>query len=156
MTSFLRSQALAALALLLAHLLIFAGCKSEADKRREDKAMLEMLIAEDVKASNAMGEAEKASRKGDVIGALAALDSKAKPAVESGLRIAGVQSPSTEWGRAKKASLTKVLEDRRAELGPYREALASNDNQKLVDSLEAQQKIEARALALVVEVNEER
>jgi hypothetical protein len=142
--------------LLIGAALLLLGCKSEADKRREDKAMLEMVIVEDVKASNAMGEAEKASRKGDVIGALDALDSRAKPAVESGLRIAGTQNPSTDWGRTKKASLTKVLEDRKAELGPYREALASNDKQKLIDSLETQQKIETRALALVVEVNEGR
>jgi hypothetical protein len=133
-----------------------AGCRSEADKRREDKAMLEMVLAEDAKASNAMGDAEKASRKGDIIGALDALDAKAKPAVESGLRIAGTQDPSTEWGKTKKASLTKVLEDRKVELGSYREALASNDKQKLVDSLEAQQKIETRARALLVEVNEGR
>jgi hypothetical protein len=142
---------------MLAFAIAGAACaKSEADLRQEDRARLEPILVEDESAARAMADADRAQRKGDVLAALDALDSRAKPAIELGLRIATTADARTDWGRSKKELLAKNLEERRAELGPYREAVVSNDVEKLLVALQAQTRIEGHALAAVTAVREGR
>lgn len=133
-----------------------ACTKSEAELRQEDRAKIGLIVAEDVRASTAMGEVDQAARKGDVLGALDTIEKRAKPAIEAGLKVTTTVEPKTAWGHSKRSVLSKILEDRRAEIGPYTEALKSGEREQLVDALEAQAKIERRALAAVAEVNEGR
>jgi hypothetical protein len=133
------------------------GCSKdagrEADLLRDDRARMELIIAEDMRASRAMAEADEAARRGDVPGAIEAVEARARPAIEAGLTAAHIQA-RTSWGLAKQDALVKILADRKAELTPYTEAVKSNDPQKLVGSIEAQAKIERRAIAAVQEVRD--
>lgn len=132
--------------------LLFYGCtKSDAELRQDDRQSIEAIAAEDVRASRAMAEADTAARKGDVPGALDAVDNRARPAIEAGLRLASSADPKTEWGRTRRDTFAKLLEDRRAELGPYREAVKSGDAEKLVTAIDAQAKIERRAIAAIAD-----
>lgn len=136
---------------------LLEGCtKSEAELRQEDRPKIELIIEQDVRASKAMAEADDAARKGNIPGAIEALDQRAKPAIEAGLERAQRTETKTEWGRSKKETLGKILSDRKAEIGPYAEAIKSSDPQKLLDSMEAQAKIERRALAATVDIREGR
>jgi len=127
-----------------------AGCtKTDAELRREDRTVIELIVAEDVRASEAMAEADAAARAGDVAKAIDVLDHRAGPAIEAGLRTAEAAAPRSAWGRARREAFASILGERRAELGPYREAVRSGDAEKLVAAVEAQARIERRAVAAV-------
>jgi hypothetical protein len=129
-------------------LLGLPGCaKSEGELRAGDRPAIEAIAAADVRASKAMADADTSARKGDLIAALDAVEQRAKPAIEGGLREVASAHPTTEWGRTKRDVLAKILEDRRAELGPYTEALRSGDAAELIRAIETQAAIERRALA---------
>ena len=98
-----------------------------------------------------MGEADQAQRKGDIIGALDALDARVKPAIETGLKLQAEADVRSDWGRSHRSALAVLLEDRRSQVEPYREAILSNDQQKLVGALEAQVRLDKRALAIVTD-----
>lgn len=128
------------------------GCtKSEAQLEADDRAQIVLLITEDQRASRAMAEADDATRKGTTDVALQALDERARPAIEAGLR-AGHADLKTEWGRSRRDTFVRILEDRRAELGRYSDAIKSGDADKLIGAIEAQAKIERRAMAAIAEV----
>ena len=135
----------------------FSGCtKSAAELRQDDRVTLEQIVAEDVRASKAMADADTAARSGDVPTALAAVDNRAKPAIEAGLRLATSAEPKTEWGRTRRDTFATILADRRSELVPYREAVKSGDAAKLVAAIEAQAKIERRAIAAIADARDGR
>ena len=147
----------AAAALAFAGALLFSGCsKSDAELRQEDRAKLERIVEEDLRASKAMADADKAARDGSVPAALEAIDHRARPAIEAGLRLTSSADPKTEWGRARRDTFASILEDRRSELGPYRDAVKSGDAEKLVSAIEAQAKIERRAIAAIAEARDGR
>ncbi len=130
--------------------LLFSGCtKSEAELRQDDRAKIEAIVVEDVRASKAMAEADAAARNGDVPAAIDAVDHRAQPAIEAGLRLTASADPKTEWGRAQRDVFARILEDRRAELTPYRDAIRSTDAERLVAAIDAQAKIERRAIAAI-------
>jgi hypothetical protein len=134
-----------------------AACtKSEGELKQDDRARIELIVADDVRASKAMADADTAARKGDVPGAIEVIDTRAKPAIESGLRAVANADPKTEWGRGKRNLFAKILEDRRAEIGPYTEAVKSGDAEKLIDVIETQAKIERRAITAIADLNEGR
>lgn len=134
--------------------LVLLGCsKSDIELRADDKTQLVQILAEDTRASAAMSEADVASRQGHTERAIEALATRARPAVDGGLRLASSSTPKTEWGRTQKATLTKLLEDRGEMIGRYSEALASHEESKLLSSLEAQAELERRAVAVAAEVN---
>jgi len=152
-----RSGRRAAAAVAFAGALLFSGCtKSDAELRQDDRARLEAIVAEDVRASKAMAEADTAARNGDARAALDAVDRRAEPAIEAGLRLTSSAEPRTEWGRARRDAFATILADRRSELGPYREAVKTGDVEKLVSAIEAQAKIERRAIAAIAEVRDGR
>jgi hypothetical protein len=129
-----------------------AACtKSEAELTKDDRTKIDAIVAEDMKASKAMAEADAASRTSNVALALQAIDGKAKPAIEAGLKAAKADF-KTAWGRAHRDTLARILEDRRAELGPYAEAVKSGDAEKLVGAIGEQAKIERRAMAAIDEL----
>ena len=143
--------------LVLAVMVVLTACtKSEPELKADDRALLERIVAEDVRASKGMAEADEAARKGDVPAALEAVDQRVTPAIEAGPRITSASEPRTEWGRAKAHAFTRILEDRRAEVGPYKQAVQSGDATKLIAVIESQAKIERRALTAIAEVNEGR
>jgi hypothetical protein len=134
-----------------------AGCaKSESAIRAEERARLEPLVVEDERAARAMSEADHLQRKGDIIGALDTVDTRAKPAIEAGLRIHPTVTVRSDWGRAQHQALGRLLEGRLAQIEPYREAILSNDEQKLVSALEAQVRLDRRALEIVTDLRASR
>lgn len=152
-----RAGRLALSSIAFAGALLFSGCtKSDAELRQDDRQRIEAIAAEDVRASKAMAEADNAARKGDVPAALDAVDNRAQPAIEAGLRLTSSADPKTDWGRTRRDTFAKLLEDRRAELGPYREAVKSGDAEKLVAAIEAQAKIERRAIAAIADTRDGR
>ena len=100
-----------------------------------------------------MHAADDAVAKGDGPRALALIDSDAKPAIEEGLRLADATPMKTEWGKAKREQIQRILVDRKNELPRYTEAVKSNDAEKLLSAIEAQAAIERRALAAVDGIN---
>ena len=147
----------AAAAIAFVGALLFSGCtKSEAELRQDDRATIEAIVVEDVRASRALADADAAARKGDVPAALDAVDHRAEPAIEAGLRLTASADPKTEWGRARRDVFAGILQDRRAELGRYREALKSGDPQKLISAIDAQAKIERRAIAAIADARDDR
>lgn len=100
-----------------------------------------------------MHAADDAVAKGDASRALVLIDTEAKPAIEQGLRLADTTTVQTEWGKAKRDQIQKVLVDRKNELPRYTEAVKSNDAEKLLSAIEAQAAIERRALAAVAGIN---
>jgi hypothetical protein len=123
---------------------------SEEELLKDDRRELELIVAQDLRASKAMTEADAATRRGDTAAALDALDQRAKPAIETGLRIAHDRPEmKTAWGQERQSTFVKILEDRRAELDPYREAVKSGDITKLIAAIESQAKIERRAIVAV-------
>lgn len=100
-----------------------------------------------------MHAADDAVAKNDGAKALALIESDAKPAIEEGLRLADATAMKTEWGKAKREEVRKVLVDRKNELPRYTEAVKSNDAEKLLSAIEAQAAIERRALVAVEGIN---
>ena len=121
----------------------------EQDPKQADRAKLEHIVAQDLRASKAMTEADTAARKNDITIALDAIDHRGRPAIDAGLRAATEARPEmkTEWGRTRLETFVKLLEDRRAELEPYREAVKTGNLEKLIAAIESQAKIERRAIA---------
>ena len=100
-----------------------------------------------------MHAADEAVAKGDGAKALALIESDAKPAIEQGLRLTDAAPIKTDWGKAKREEVRKILVDRKSELPRYTEAVKSNDAEKLLSAIEAQAAIERRVLAAVEGIN---
>ena len=145
-----------------AALLLLAACSKapapsdEATLRAEDKHELERVVAIDVRVSQAMRDADEATRVGDAGAASTAVTVRAAPAVDEGLRTAEAATMKSEWGRGKRAELVAILRDRKAEMPKYEEAVTSNDPEKMLAAIQAQAAIERRALATVAAVQENR
>jgi hypothetical protein len=147
---------------LAASILLLLACSKpapppdEATLRAEDKRELENMVAFDVRASQAMRDADEATRVGDAGAAATAVTTRALPAVEEGLRAAEGATMKSAWGRAKRDELVAILRDRKAEAPKYEDAVATNDPEKILNAIQAQAAIERRALATVAAVQEGR
>ena len=128
----------------------------EATLRAEDKRALEEVVALDVRASQAMREADTATGKGDAGSAADIVSSRARPAVEEALHAAESATMRSEWGKAKREEMAAILRDRKAEMPKYDEAVKSNDPEKMLTAIQAQAAIERRALTTVAAVQEGR
>jgi len=128
----------------------------ETAARADDKRALGTIVAIDVRASQAMREADDAALKGDAGAATSVVRTRALPAVEEALRAAEGASMRSAWGRAKKEELTGVLRDRKASMPAYEEAATSGDPEKMLTAVEMQASLERRALAVVAAVEEGR
>ena len=150
----------ARLALLIA---LLAACSKgqpappdEATLRADDKRELERVVAIDVRASQAMRDADDAAHAGDAGAASAAVTGRALPAIDEGLHAAEAAKVKSEWGRGKRDELAGILRDRKAEMPKYEEAVRTGDPDKMLASIQAQAAIERRALATVAAVQEGR
>lgn len=130
--------------------------RDEAALRAEDKRELEQVVAIDVRASQAMRDADDATRGGDAGGAAVVVASRAVPAVDDALLAAERASVRTEWGKSKRQELIGILRDRKAEMPKYEEAVRTGDPEKMLAAIQAQASIERRALATVGAVHEGR
>jgi hypothetical protein len=143
-------------------LVLLAACSKqapvpdEATLRADDKRELEGLVAIDVRVSQAMRDADDATRVGDAGAASLAVTSRAGPSVDEALRAAESAPIKTAWGKAKRDELAAILRDRKAEMPKYDEAVKSNDPEKMLAAIQAQAAIERRALATVSAVQEGR
>ena len=142
-------------------LALLAACSKatppdEAALRAEDKRALEPIIAIDVRASQAMRDADTATGAGDAGAAAGIVGTRARPAVEEALRAAEGATVKTSWGKAKRDELLGILRDRKAEMPKYEEAVKDGDPEKMLAAIEAQAAIERRALATVAAVKEGR
>ena len=113
-------------------------------------------MAADIRASQAMHAADEALANGDPNAAVTALDDRARPAIDEGLRLAEAARVETAWGRAKRDAVEAVLRDRKTELQRYTSAVKSGDPEALVVAIEAQARIERRALTAVAGIDEGR
>ena len=121
----------------------------EASMRAEDKRALERVVAIDVRASQAMREADEAAQDGDAGAASLAVTSRALPSVEEALRAAEAAPVRSAWGKAKRDELVGILRDRKAEMPKYEEAVRTGDAEKMLAAIQSQAAIERRALATV-------
>jgi len=128
----------------------------EATLRAEDKRELERVVMIDVRASQAMRDADDATRVGDAGAAATALAGRAAPAVDEALRVAEGATMKSEWGKTKRDELVAILRDRKAEMPKYEEAVKTGDPEKMITAIQAQAAIERRALATVSAVQEGR
>ncbi len=117
--------------------------------RAEDKRVLERVVAIDVRASQAMREADEAAQDGDAGAARLAVTSRALPSVEEALRAAEAAPVRSAWGKAKRDELVGILRDRKAEMPKYEEAVRTGDAEKMLAAIQSQAAIERRALATV-------
>ena len=124
--------------------------------RAEDKRELERVVFIDVRASQAMRDADEATRVGDSGAASGAITGRALPAVDEALRTAEGATMKSEWGKVKRDELVGIFRDRKAEMPKYDEAVKSNDPDKMLTAIQAQAAIERRALATVASVQEGR
>ncbi len=124
--------------------------------RAQDKHELEGIVAIDVRASQAMRDADDATRVGDAGAASLAVTSRAAPAVDEALHAAESATMRSDWGKAKRDELAAILRDRKAEMPKYDEAVKSNDPQKMLEAIQAQAAIERRALTTVAAVQKGR
>jgi hypothetical protein len=128
----------------------------EATLRAEDKRELERVIAIDVRASQAMRDADDAARVGDAGAASTALTTRAAPSVDEALRTAEGATMKSAWGKGKRDELVGILRDRKAEMPKYEDAVKTGDPDKMLTTIQAQAAIERRALATVAAVQEGR
>lgn len=128
----------------------------EAALRAEDKRELERVVAIDVRASQAMRDADDATRVGDAGAARSAVTTRAAPAVEEALGAARGATMRSAWGRTKRDELVGILLDRKAEMPKYEDAVTTADPEKMLAAIQAQAAIERRALATVAAVQEGR
>jgi hypothetical protein len=128
----------------------------EATLRADDKRELERVVAIDVRASQAMRDADDATRVGDAGAASLAVTTRALPAVDEALRTAESTTMKSEWGKAKRDELVAIFRDRKAEMPKYDEAVKSGDPEKMLTAIQAQAAIERRALVTVAAVQEGR
>lgn len=128
----------------------------EATLRAEDKVELERVVALDVRTSQAMRDADEATRVGDAAAASAAVASRAVPAVDEALRTAEGAAMKSAWGKAKRDALVGILRDRKAEMPRYDDAVTTGDPERMLAAIQAQAAIEARAVATVAAIEEGR
>ena len=129
--------------------IVTQGCSKavpdEAVLRAEDKRELERLVALDVRASQAMRDADDASQKGDAGAASDQLAKRARPAIDLALSSAETANMRSDWGRAKKDALVALFRDRKTELPKYEEAMKGGDPAKMLEAITAQAEIEPEA-----------
>jgi hypothetical protein len=128
----------------------------EATLRADDKRELERVVAIDVRASQAMREADEAAQVGDSGAASLAVTGRALPSIDEALRTAEGATMRSTWGKAKRDELVSILRDRKAEMPKYEEAVRTGDAEKMLTAIQAQAAIERRALATVSAVQEGR
>lgn len=134
---------------LLAILLLVSCTRSE----KSDKDALSKVVEVDMRASQAMREADLAATKGDAGAAVDIIEKRATPAVDEGLGMLDRTNVDTEWGKSKKTALAGVLRDRKKEMPRYEEAVKTGDLEKMVAAMQAQAEIERRAMSTVADLN---
>ena len=135
--------------LLLALLLLASCTRSE----KSDKDALTKVVEVDMRASQAMRDADEAATKGDAGAAVDIIEKRATPAVNEGIGLLDKTSVDTEWGRAKKTALAGILADRKKEMPRYEDAVKTGDLEKMLGAMQSQAEIEKRALATVADLN---
>ena len=146
-------------ALILASLLACSrqdAATDEATSRADDKRELERVVAIDVRASQAMRQADEAAQAGDAGAASLAVTSRAVPSVDEALRTAEGATMKSAWGKTKRDELVGILRERKTEMPKYEAAVRSGDAEKMLNAIQAQAAIERRALATVSAVQEGR
>jgi hypothetical protein len=131
-------------------LALLVSCTESRDRDRE---ALTKIVDIDMRASQAMRDADEAATKGDAGAAVAIIDRRATPAVDEALATLEHTTVSSEWGRAKKSALDGIVHDRKKEMPRYTDAVKSGDLEKMVGAMQAQAEIERRALGTVAELS---
>jgi hypothetical protein len=132
-----------------------ASPPDEATLRAEDKRELERVVAIDVRASQALRDADDATRVGDAGAATTLITGRAAPAVDEALRtLPPPEAMKSDWGRGKREELVGILRDRKAEMPKYEDAVKTGDPEKMLTAIQAQAAIERRALATVAAIQE--
>lgn len=124
--------------------------------KADDKVELSRLVALDVKVSKALKEADDAEKVGDAGAAVSLLDGRATPLADDAIRQVEAAKPKTEWGQAKKTEILSLLKERKGSIVGYREAVESNDPNKLLSQYLIQSELERRAIAVVAAIEEQR
>jgi hypothetical protein len=117
-----------------------------------DRESLAGVVAVDMRASQAMRDADEAATKGDAGAALAIVEKRATPAVDEGLGLVDRAGVETPWGKQKRDALGTVLRDRKREMPRYEEAVRSGDLEKMLVAMQAQAEIEKRAIGTVADL----
>ncbi len=117
-----------------------------------DRATLLRVVATDQEVSRALHRADELVAKGKVAEASDVVAKDARPKVELAAAELAAAEPTSSWGKARAADVRVVLKARRETIDGYVAALASDDVQKVIDALEAQKPVEARAMAVAAVV----
>ena len=132
-------------AALLALGLAAAGCSENTER---DRMTLLRVVGTDQEVSRALHRADELVGKGKIAEASDVLAKDARPKVELAAAELAANEPESKWGKARAVDVRAVLTARRTSIDAYAQALTSDDVQKVIDALEAQKPVEARAMAV--------
>lgn len=113
-----------------------------------DRMTLLRVVAIDQEVSRALHRVDELVAKGRGAEASEWISREARPKVERAAAELAAHEPTSSWGKARAVDLRGVLKARRATIDDYAAALATDDVQKIIDALEAQKPVEARAMAV--------
>ncbi|MCC6647986.1 MAG: hypothetical protein IT374_20765 [Polyangiaceae bacterium] len=128
---------------------IALGCDGATER---DRLTLLRVVALDQEASRALHGADELVAKGRAKEASEVLARDARPKVERAAAELTAHEPTSSWGKQRAGDVRAVLRARRESLDAYAAALASDDVQRVIDALEAQKPVEARAMAVAAAV----
>lgn len=106
------------------------------------------VVAIDQEVSRALHRADELVAKGKAAEAADAVSKDARPKVERAAAELAAHEPTSSWGKARAVDVRVVLKARRESVDAYAAALSTDDVQKVIDALEAQKPVEARAMAV--------
>jgi hypothetical protein len=127
-----------------------AGCKSDvrAAACASDRALLQQLVDEDKQIDKLLHQADVAASKGQGAEAASLITTRAAPSEKEVLQRARGWNPASRWGRDRRTELIALIELRSKGMADYADALRSDDLKRVVEQMEAQHKVEQRAVEL--------
>ncbi|MBI5533235.1 MAG: hypothetical protein HY898_10990 [Deltaproteobacteria bacterium] len=127
-----------------------AGCRSDARAAAcaSDRAQVQQLVDEDKRIDKLLHQADVAASKGQGAEAASLITSRAAPSEKEVLQRARGWNPASRWGRDIRAEMIALIEARSKSMTDYADALRSDDLKRVVEQMEAQHKLEQRAVEL--------
>ena len=127
--------------------LLIAACRGGGDPRA-DRVSLRARLDADVQVVQLLASADALAMRGKAKDALRIVEETALPmARENAGRAKALALPSP-WGKAQMPATSALTADREASVTAYRDALASDDVERVIQAMEAEKSLDLRAQAL--------
>jgi hypothetical protein len=133
--------------------LAFAACQRGEGDARLDRVTLHARLDADIHVVELLAQADALALRGKADDARKMVDETILPLAKENATLAKSLAPVTAWGKARLSAALDLTAERERSVSAYREALASDDVERVIAAMEAEKPIDERAQKLQTDLD---